>query len=288
MKTHIGNTLVNRSYLGNTLISNSYFDTFLPIDPESISGLLIHADALKSTVYVDGSGWISGIQNLGSLGGQFDPYPSPASVNPALPANFVQGTGNTKSFRFVGQTTNYMATMFFRYPSSYTPKTTISIAKRDVFSAQTNPQMYTHAFGTHPGYGTMIEHPRLINSNVMDGGSGAGGNVVSPDSPLDPYVNGDLNYTMFAWSSPDYFAPTDSRFQTTLENSTSATYTGTTPSQTLTAYFVNSYSSSTNPGAANTGTTQHIAHMVYDSVLTETQIKGIYNYYNITRGYLMN
>lgn len=297
MKTYFGSTQTTENYLGNIPIGDNGITKgddptppVSPVDPESIGGLLLYVDADKSTVYTSGS-FVSGVENLGSLGGQFNPYPSNA-----LPLKFYQSAGGKPYFRFDGTTPtpNYMLSMWFNIvgPPYILGKTIISIANMAVinpidpideqnakiWSLQTTPN---NAVMSHPA---SVSSPAAMNGYAKD-------STVNPDTYLPPYVGGETPYTMFAWSSPNYKQLTDSKFQTKVGNSTSATYSNpTTPgSYPMQYYFVNSfYEGDTTPPATSKGINYHVAHMVYDSVLTEAQINGIYNYYNVTRGYLMN
>lgn len=293
MKTYFGSTQTTENYFGNIPIGDNGITKgddptppVSPIDPESISGLLIYADAVRSAVYTSGTD-VTGVQNRGSLGGNFNPYPAPASFNPALVANFLKGSGSTKYFEFKPNTTNHCYTLYLD-TSVYGRKTTISIAKivsQPNFALAASPRMWNHAntsFALYEG----ITHPLTNNSTTMDGY--AFGNTVTPDNPLSSYVVGNTDYNMFAWTSePSYAGALNSKFQTQVGNSTSATYTGAGTINPINQYFINDCGGSTNPAGGWGGTQNHIAHMVYDSVLTEAQINGIYNYYNVTRGYPM-
>ena len=289
MKAYLGSDEIRKEKMGTTNVSQLGMvkgvdptpppPVISPIDPETIGGLLIYADAARSSVLVNGSGWIYGIQNRGSLGGLFTPYSTQATF-----ANFVKGSGSTRYWEFRANTTNYMSTIYLNYPSGYTPKTTISIAQM-VYN--TGPYAKARIWNHDTG----PLHPKDLSSTTMDGAIPSQFDpAVTPNTALTPYpyTPANTSYSMFAWSSPNYFGTTGSKFQTGLNNSTSATYGGTpgTPLP-INHYFINDWNRDTSPGGFTSGVNYHVAHMVYDSVLTEAQINGIYQYFDITRGYSM-
>ena len=292
MKVYLGTDEIYKGNLGSNIVDPNGLikgadptppPVVSPIDPATIGGLLIYADASRSNVLVDGSGWVYGVQNLGSLGGNFSVYPDPSVFNPVPLANFRKGSGSRRYFDF-SYLANYMTTMYFSYPSGYTPKTTISIAR----------MVYTTGSGARAriwNHDTGPLHPRNLDSTSMDGAIPSYVYGVTPDTALSPYPFTPANtaYSMFAWSSPNYFGSTGSKFQTGLNNSTTATYSsvygGPDP---INRYFVNDWDRVPSPAAISiSGTNYHVAHMVYDSVLTEAQINGIYQYFDVTRSYNM-
>jgi len=283
MKTYKGSDLVQTYISGSVSKNDSNLRNIL--NPSSLDSLQIWFDAVENTVTADGSDQVTSISNSGIQAGNFTFYPNTGTFNPAKKANFVQGTGNTKYYKFEGDSTNTMHTVYIDTPS-FTPKTIISIAKK-VSTGDGTPYALWNVptITTWNGF-TGLYHPLNRTSLDIEGAIYGGATITaSPSSSLGQYTYGEDNYTFFAWSSDDYyFFPTDSKFQTNKTNSTTVTYNNNPGTYDL-AQFVINVGEDRSPGVGSTGVNHHVAEMVFDTVLSPKTIAGIYNYYKIIRGY---
>ena len=268
---------IAKTYFGsNTTLNQGSLVT--AIDPSTLSSLQIWFDASQNTVTANGSDEILSISNEGALGGGFSFYPGTSTFDPAKKANFVGGTGDTMFYAF-DDSSNTMRTVY-KTISSITPKTVISIAKKVNTGTDTPFALWevTKTSGTLNG----VLHPSSRTSLTV--GGKVGGATATPDTSLGSYSYGESDYTFFAWSADDYYAnPEDMNMQTKVDNSVSATLVGSTGAGAYDTFVAN-VAEDLSPGAFSTGRNEYAGIMVFDEVLDEETISGIYKYYK-NRGY---
>lgn len=287
LKVYSGTNL-SKSYLGSNITTNQ--GAFYPIvDPSTISSLQYWLDP------VDVGGNVNSVPNGGAKGGGW-------SINKlagATDISFISGSGDTKEFIF-GNNGNVV------YPTVYSVgrnmktdgfeatgsiNTVISIARLGVQGGFVRvwgmDSSLDPASGGDIGGGELPAHifdPAQSLALQIGFKGRSGGIQIEPDIDLGSYSYGDTNLKFFATTVDGcwYNDYNTVRMQSNLNNNTS-----TTPEKTLfptPQLYYKSFAVGANPGGTRS-TTGVAAVMVFDEILDEETIGGIYRYYKETRGY---
>lgn len=289
LKVYSGGNL-SKSYLGSNVTTNQ--GVFYPIvNPSSISSLQYWFDPVENTVATNGSDQVLSISNSGNAGGNFSFYPGTATGDPATKTNFVKGTGNTKYYRFVGNGDDSMYTAWRSMRNdAITAQTVISISRIVTTGYGQWGISWTADSAVTVGSVQAIRHPKNRTDNTLDMTieTSGGTDVITPDSSLGTYTVGGSDFTMFAatCTNGDWANQTNSiKFQTNLANNTSTSQSNpyTNPANYYPIFTIHQ-ANGLSPGL-DLGTDEYAAVMVFDEVLDEETIGGIYRYYKETRGY---
>jgi len=283
---------IAKTYLGGNRTSNNGDFTPLPpiVNPGLLFSLKYWLDPVVNTVATNGSDQVTSISNSGALGGGFSFYPGTSTFDPATKANFVGGTGNTKYYRFAGGQSDSMYTAWRSLKNDgITANTIISISRIVTTGYGQWSVSWTSDPAVSTGFVPGVRHPKNRNDNTLDMTiqSSGGSDVITPDSSLGSYTVGASNYTMFAatCTDGDWVNETDSiKFQTKINNQTSTSQSNPYAYTSYYPTFVIHQAGDLDPGN-DVGTDEYAAVMVFDEVLDEETISGIYRYYSETRGY---
>lgn len=284
-------TDIAKTYLGGNRTSNNGIFDIPIIDPSTISSLQYWLDPVKNTVVASGDDTITSISNSGNAGGGFTWYPGTAPFNNAKKANFLKGTGSTQYYRFDCLNTQSVRIAYKSLKNDgITANTVISISKIIQAGSGQWSVSWTSDPAVSSGFVPGVRHPKSNTDNTLDMTiqTSGGSDVITPDSSLGSYTVGASNYTMFAatCTDGDWVNETDSiKFQTKPKNQTS---TSQSNPYTYTSYYpifmIHQSGDSLSPGTQQ-GIDDYAAVMVFDEVLDEETISGIYRYYSETRGY---
>ena len=282
-------TDLSKSYLGSNRTSNNG-KLYPVINPSSISSLQYWFDPVENTVTTNGSDQVLSISNSGNAGGSFGFYPGTATFDPATKSNFVKGTGDTQYYRFVGNGNDSMYTVWKSLKdNSLTAQTVISISRRVTVGYGVWSVSWTADPEVSVGQTLGIVHPKTRGATTLDMNldTSGGGNIITPDSSLGSYTVGGSDFTMFAatCTDGDWVNEADSiKFQSNIGNNTTTSQSNPYTRTSYYPVFVIHAAGDLDPGL-DVGTDEYAAVMVFDEVLDEETIGGIYRYYRETRGY---
>lgn len=293
LKVYSGTDL-SKTYLGSNTTTNQ--GVFYPIvNPSSISSLQYWFDPVENTVTTNGSDQVTSISNSGNIGGGFNFYPGTATFDPATKTNFVRGTGNTKYYRFAGNFNDSMYTVWRSMKNDgFIAKTVISISKTVDYLGEGYRKWgisWTSDPAVSIGEINGVAHPNESSTQTLNISlnTSGGKNIISPDNALTgSYSNGQSDFVFFATTCTDgdwVNQASSIRFQSNTGNNTSTSqgnpYTSTSY---YNAFGIHIAGNDYDPGAER-GTDDYAGVMVFDEVLDEETIGGIYRYYKETRGY---
>jgi len=291
-----------KAYVGSDIAAKYYKEdnnskvvgiVYPVLDPSTLDSLQIWFDPVENTITTDGSGNVTQITNSGNAGNTFGFYPDTSTFDPAKTAQLVSGSGNTKIYTMDSRGNGGLRIADFDTKTyNVTGSTVISICR----VVEPSSNKWSFSWSQDPdvtGNVDNIRHPEDANGLdfTMDLQSSGGTNEINPSSDIGQYVSGSSDFTLFAATVPngDWINNSDSiKFQSSIENQ--VTTTESNPYDYSPSYYnrfvIHTSGNSLSPGFGN-GRDDYAAVMVFDEVLTEEQIGGIYRYYRETRGYSM-